>query len=193
MKSRKLLYILLPLVAIIIYFIVAFNGLVKKEEDVKKNWSEVQNVYQRRADLIPNLVSIVKGSSDYEREVLRKLTEARAKAASVNISGDATFTDYQKQEQAQSEVASSMNRVIAVVEDYPDLKSTKSYIDLMAQLKGTERRVKVARKDFNESIATYNKSVRQFPSSLPAKLFGFKARDGFSADANAGNAVEVKF
>lgn len=193
MNNRKWLYALVPLVIIVIYFIVTYNGFIKKDEGVKKNWNEVQNTYQRRSDLIPNLVSIVKGSSDYEKEVLQKLAEARSKAGSLDITGDVNYNNYQKMEQAQGEVVNSMNKTIAVIESYPDLKTTRSYIDLMAQLKGTEQRIKTARKDFNESVAGFNVSVRNFPASLVAKLFGFKQKEGFSSDKGSENPPEVKF
>ena len=194
LANRKLLFVLTALVIIIVvYFIIAYNGFVNKDENVKKQWNEVQNTYQRRLDLIPNLVSIVKGSSDYEKEVLQKLVEARAKAGSLDLTGGVTYNNYQQQEQAQAEIVNSMNKTLAVLENYPDLKTTRSYIDLMAQLKGTELRIKTARKDFNGSVAEYNVAVRNFPSGIVARVFGFKQKEGFKSDAGDDIPPEVKF
>ena len=192
-SNKKLLFVLIPVLILVTYCIITYNGFVKKDESVKRYWNEVQNTYQRRLDLIPNLVGIVKGSSDYEKQVLQKLVEARSKAGSLDISGDVNYNNYQKIEQAQGEVVNSMNRALAVVENYPDLKTTKSYIYLMEQLKGTERRIKVARKDFNESVAVYNVAARNFPSRLVAGIFGFKQKEGFRSDAGNDMVPEVKF
>ena len=192
-SNKKLLFVLIPVLILVTYCIITYNGFVKKDESVKRYWNEVQNTYQRRLDLIPNLVGIVKGSSDYEKQVLQKLVEARSKAGSLDISGDVNYNNYQKVEQAQGEVVNSMNRALAVVENYPDLKTTKSYIYLMEQLKGTERRIKVARKDFNESVAVYNVAARNFPSRLVAGIFGFKQKEGFRSDAGNDMVPEVKF
>ena len=191
--KKKLLFILVPVAVLIVYFIFQYNSFVKKDEGLKKYWNEVQNAYQRRLDLIPNLVSIVKGSSDYEKQVLQDVTAARSKAGSLSLTGDVNSNEYNRLEQAQGNIVNSMNKVIAVVENYPDLQSTKSYIYLMEQLKGTERRIKVARKDFNASVASFNRSVRKFPSSIVAGLFGFKKKEGFQADVGADQAPEVKF
>ena len=192
-SNKKLLFVLIPVLILVTYCIITYNGFVKKDESVKRYWNEVQNTYQRRLDLIPNLVGIVKGSSDYEKQVLQKLVEARSKAGSLDISGDVNYNNYQKIEQSQGEVVNSMNRALAVVENYPDLKTTKSYIYLMEQLKGTERRIKVARKDFNESVAVYNVAARNFPSRLVAGIFGFKQKEGFRSDAGNDMVPEVKF
>src|SRR5437868_5471813 len=167
------------LLILIIYFILGYNSFVKKDEGVKNAWSEIQNAYQRRLDLIPNLVGIVKGSSDYERQVLADVAKARSEVGSINYTGNATKNDYDQSEQAQANVTNSMNKVIAVVEKYPDIQSTKSYTILMEQLKGSERRIKFARRDFNASVASYNQSVRSFPSNMIAHLFGFKQKEGF--------------
>ena len=135
-----------------IFFYTTYNSLVKKEENVTKTWNNVQSDYQRRLDLIPNLVSTVRASSEYEKDVLVKLAEARAKATGVNVSGSPTYDDYKKTEEANAEVAASANRVIAVIEKYPDIKTTTSFVRLQDQLIGTERRIKFSRKDFNEAI-----------------------------------------
>lgn len=177
-----------------IYIGTAYNALVKRDEDVKLTWGDLQNAYQRRLDLIPNLVTVVKGSSDYERQTLQQLAEARAKAQQAIVSTSGLEAgNYQRQEQAQTEMVLSINKVIAIVEKYPDLQSTKSYVDFQAQLTGTERRIKVSRDDFNGSVATYNKKVRGFPSGIAATLFGFKAKEGFQSDPGAETPPEVKF
>ncbi len=192
-QKKTLLFILIPVAILAVYFIVTYNSFVSKDEEMKKNWNEVQNAYQRRLDLIPNLVSVVKGSSDYEKQVLKELTEARSKAGSLNVTSDVDKNNYDQTEQAQANVTSSMSKVVAVVENYPDLQSVRSYVNLMEQLKGTERRIKFARKDFNESVASYNRYVRKFPSSIVASLFGFKKKEGFQSDVGADKSTEVKF
>jgi LemA protein len=176
-----------------IFFYTSYNSLVRKQEQVTKTWNNVQSDYQRRVDLVPNLVSTVKQSSEYEKDVLVKLTEARAKAATVNVSGDASYENYKKTEAANSEVAIAANRVIAVIEKYPDVKTTTGFLRLLDQLEGTERRIKFSRKDFNEAVMGYNKAVRSFPASLVAKLFGFKIKEGFTADMGTDKAAEINF
>jgi LemA protein len=176
-----------------IFFYTTYNGLVSKQENVTKTWNNVQSDYQRRLDLIPNLVNTVKASSDYEKETLTKLIEARSKAAGLNVTGSPTYDEFKKTEEANGEVAASANRVIAVIEKYPDLKTANSFLRLQDQLIGTERRIKFSRKDFNESVMGYNKSVRSFPSSITASLFGFKTKEGFQADTGADKSPEINF
>ncbi len=182
------------LVLLGIYLFVTFNGLVAKEEKVKLQWNEVQNAYQRRIDFIPNVVNIVKGLTDFEQGTLVKITEARAKATSVNISsGDVTAEKYKQQVAAQDELAGATNRLVIAVEKYPELKGTAAFEGLQTQLEGTERRIKIARKDFNGSIADYNSSVKSFPTKIVAGLFGFKPKEGFQSDAGTDKSVEIKF
>jgi len=176
-----------------IYLIVTFNGLVKKEEQYKLQWNEVQNAYQRRLDLIPNLVNIVKGGTEYEQTTLQKISDARAKAMSLNVSNEVNAENFAKQTAAQDQLAAAANRLMITVEKYPDLQGTRAFSDLQTQLEGTERRIKVARKDFNVAIAAYNSSVKSFPTSMVAGIFGFPAREGFESVAGAENAVEIKF
>ena len=176
-----------------IYLIVTFNGLVKKEEQYKLQWNEVQNAYQRRLDLIPNLVNIVKGGTEYEQTTLQKISDARARAMSLNVSNEINAENFSKQTAAQDQLAAAANRLMITVEKYPDLQGTRAFSDLQSQLEGTERRIKVARKDFNVAIAAYNSSVKSFPTSLVAGIFGFPAREGFETVAGAENAVEIKF
>ncbi len=187
--------ILLVVVAIVgIWVSVSYNGLVRQDENVKLNWGNLQNAYQRRLDLTPNLVSVVKASSEYEKQTLEQVATARANATQVSVSATGLSAEnYSKQEQAQGEMANSINRVIGVIEKYPDLKSTKSFLYLQSQLEGTERRIKVSRNDFNAAIAGYNKKVRGFPGSIVASVFGFRPKEGFTADAGAANSPEVKF
>lgn len=180
------------LILIAAYFIITFNRLVKEDEGVLLSWSELQNVYKRRADMVPSLVTIVKGAAEYEQTVLEEVTTARNKFSSF-VTSNLNEETYQDQEQVQSQLALSMNRAIAVVEAYPDLKASDNFLYLQSQLEGTERRIKFARKDFNESVNIYNNSVRQFPSSLVARLTGFKIKEGFKADAGEQLAPEVKF
>jgi LemA protein len=176
-----------------IFFYISYNSLVGKEEQLTKTWNNLQSDYQRRGDLIPNLVGTVKASSDYEKETLTKLIEARAKAAQVNVSSKPTYDDFKKLEEANGEVAASANRVIGVIEKYPDLKTANSFVRLQDQLVGTERRIKFSRNDFNEAVKGYNKTVRSFPSSIAASLFGFKVKDGFTADVGTDKAPEINF
>lgn len=182
------------LVVIVLYAIVTYNGLVNKEEKVKLQWNEVQNAYQRRTDFIPNVVNVVKGQADFEQTTLVKVTEARSKALAVNVSSDDLSAEkYNQQLAAQNELANATNRLVIAVEKYPELKGTAAFEGLQTQLEGTERRIKVARKDFNDAIATYNSSVKSFPTKMVAGIFGFQPREGFQADAGADKSVEIKF
>jgi LemA protein len=194
-RRNKYWFILASILVVLVsYTGFTYNNLVKSDEGVKKTWSDLQSAYQRRIDLVPSLVSVVKGSSGFEMKTLEDLMNARSKAQQIIISSNtADYQSYQHVETAQGEVAQSVNRVIAIAEKYPDLKSTKNYLYLQAQLEGTERRIKVSRNDFNSFVAEYNKKARQFPSSLVAGIFGFKPKEGFSSDMNAQNPPEVKF
>jgi LemA protein len=193
-KSRGLLFLLAGIVLVIgIYLFTTYNSLVKKEEAVKRDFGNLNTTYQRRSDLIPSLVAVVKGASQYEKNVLTQVATARARASNLSFSGNVSFQDYQQLEQAQGEMANSVNQALAVVENYPDLKGTKNFLYLQSQLEGTERRIKVARKDFNASVANYNNSVRRFPGNLAAGIFGFRQREGFHASAGADRAPEINF
>ena len=187
-------YIIAGIFALLaIYTIFTYNGLVAKEELVKKQWNEVNSAYQRRVDLIPNLVNVVKGQASFEQTVLVEVTEARAKASSVGTqTADLTADNYNKQSAAQNELAGAASRLLITVEKYPELKGAAAFAGLQTQLEGTERRIKVARKDFNASIATYNSSVKSFPTNIVGSLLGFKAKEGFQSDAGADKSIEVK-
>lgn len=174
--------------------ITTYNKLVKLEEKVKLQWSEVNNAYQRRLDLIPNLINVVKGQTDFEKTTLEQIAAARAKASAINYAAtEPTPEKVNQNTAAQNELAGAANKLIAVIERYPELKGAEAFRGLQTQLEGTERRVKFARKDFNEAIAAYNSTVRGFPASMVAGILGFKAKEGFQADAGADNATEIKF
>ncbi|MEO7307858.1 MAG: LemA family protein [Ferruginibacter sp.] len=182
------------LLVIAIFMITTYNGLVNKDEKVKLQANEVQNAYQRRLDLIPNIVNVVKGVSDFEQTTLEKIAEARSKAASVNINtNNVSANEFNQQAAAQDELASATNNLIIRIEKYPTLKGTAAYLGLQTQLEGTERRIKIARKDFNEAINKYNTAVRTFPTKLVAGIFGFKEKTGFQSDAGSGKSIEIKF
>jgi len=171
-----------------------YNSLVTKEEGVTAAWSQVENVYQRRADLIPNLVNTVKGYADFEKSTLTGVIEARSKATSVTIDptnlNEASIQQFQK---AQDGLSSALSRLMVVVERYPDLKANQNFMDLQAQLEGTENRIATERRNFNQAAQDYNTQIRRFPSNLFAGIFGFDKKAYFQADEGAEKAPEVKF
>lgn len=171
-----------------------YNGMVTKEEAVKTAWSNVELQYQRRADLIPNLVATVKGYATHEESTLTAVVDARSKATSVNVSLDdlseESIAAYQK---AQSAVTSALGRLIAVSENYPDLKANQNFLELQAQLEGTENRITVARKEFNEATQAYNIAIRKFPANLIAMMFSFEQKPYFASDESAAQAPKVEF
>lgn len=172
-----------------------YNSLQAKDEAVNAAWSEVENQYQRRADLVPNLINVVKGYAKHEKEVLVQVTQARASVASLKIDAQ-TLQDpaaFQKFQQAQAQLGSALSRLIAVSENYPDLKANQQFLDLQAQLEGTENRIAVARKRYISTVQDYNTYVRQFPQSLTAKVIGMKTRPNFSAETGAEKAPTVSF
>jgi LemA protein len=186
---------LIILAVLTIFIIVTRNGFIKKEENVTKTWSNVQNDYQRRIDLIPNLVNAVKASADYEKETLIKVVEERVKnAAAIKVTGSSpTYDEYKKIEEANGNLVNSANQLIGVIEKYPDLKTANSFVRLQDQLIGTERRIKFSRNDFNKAIQEYNTSIRSFPLSIVASLFSYKVKDGFKADEGTNKAPEIIF
>ena len=171
-----------------------YNSLVEKQQGVDQAWAEVENQYQRRSDLIPNLVNTVKGYSTHEEATLTKVTEARAKATSITIDpanlNEETLAKYQA---AQNELSGALKSLLAVTEAYPDLKANQNFLNLQAQLEGTENRVTVARKRYTESVQVYNTSIKKFPTVIYAGWFGFKEKPQFKAEAGAEKAPEVKF
>ncbi len=172
---------------ILIWGIGAYNGFVKKQEAMTTAWGQVENVYQRRADLVPNLVALVKNYAEYEQGTLIAVTEARAKKAAATTVDIENYTesDLKDFQAAQDELGSSLNRLIVSVENYPDLKANEEYLTLQAQLAGCENRILTERQRFNEAAKAYNQSIRKFPGNLIAKLFGFEKRPYFEADEGA--------
>ncbi len=171
-----------------------YNSLVNLDEDVENEWGKVQSAYQRRADLIPNLVNTVKGVANFEQTTLTQVVEARAKATSTTIDpSNITPESLKEFQQAQQGLSSSIGRLLMVTENYPELKASNNFLELQAQLEGTENRIKVARDNFNDVVTTYNKKVRRFPASLFAGIMGFSKRAQFEAADNAQDAPTVTF
>lgn len=173
----------------------SYNSLVQSDEQVNEAWSNLETQYQRRADLIPNLVETVQGAADFEQETLQDVTEARAKATSIQVSPDDLDDPQQMQsfQEAQSELGRSLGRLLAVSENYPELQATQSFRDLQAQLEGTENRIAVARRDYNDAVRQYNTKVRSLPTALFAGLMGFDRRTPFEAETGADQAPDVEF
>ena len=171
-----------------------YNGFVEQQESVKTAWAAVQSDYQRRADLIPNLVNTVKGYAKHEQETLEAVMEARSKATSVTIDADnLDEASLQKFQAAQGEISNALSRLIAVSEAYPDLKANEQFMALQQQLEGTENRINVSRKDFNEAVKSYNVAIRQFPANVLAGIIGFETKAAFEAQAGAEKAPTVEF
>lgn len=171
-----------------------YNSLVEKQQGVDQAWAQVENQYQRRADLIPNLVATVKGYATHESETLEKVTLARAKATSITIDADnhneETLAKYQE---AQGELSQALKSLLAVTEAYPDLKANQNFMNLQTQLEGTENRISTERMRYTEAVKDYNTSIKKFPTMIYAGWFGFKEKPQFKADAGASKAPEVKF
>lgn len=191
---KKLMMICVALFALCGLSSCNYNSLVEKQQGVDQAWAEVENQYQRRSDLIPNLVNTVKGYSTHEEATLTKVTEARAKATSITIDpanlNEETLAKYQA---AQNELSGALKSLLAVTEAYPDLKANQNFLNLQAQLEGTENRVTVARKRYTESVQEYNTSIKKFPTVIYAGWFRFKEKPQFKAEAGAEKAPEVKF
>ena len=173
----------------------SYNNLVTLEQDVNAKWAQVENVYQRRADLVPNLVATVKGYASHEREVLETVTASRAQVGSVQVTKDILNNpaEFQKFQQAQSNLSGALSRLLLVVERYPDLKANQNFLELQSQLEGTENRIAVERKRFNESAQMYNTRIKQFPAVLVARFFGFKEKQYFQATAGSEKPPVVDF
>ncbi len=194
MKSPGLLIALAIVVIVGFLGCNGYNGLVKQDESVKKAWNNVQTEYQNRNDLVGNLVNTVKGAANFEQKTLTDVIEARAKATSVNINAEnLTPEKIAEFQAAQGQLSGSLSRLLATVEAYPTLKATENFTKLQGQLEGIENGIKNSRKVFNDEINTYNTKVRSFPMNILGGLFGFKAKEGFKADAGAEKAPEVKF
>jgi LemA protein len=189
-------FVFIGLVVLIVFLtsISSYNKMVQYDENVTNSWAQVENVYQRRADLIPNLVNTVKGYADFEKSTLTAVIEARAKATSVNISADKLNEQTMAQfQQAQDGLSSSLARLMVVVEKYPDLKANQNFLELQAQLEGTENRIANERMKFNETTRTYNVYTRRFPARVFASIYGFEQKPYFKAAEGAEKAPEVKF
>ena len=192
---KKSTIIVIALVAIAaIWGVSAYNGLVKMDEGVNTAWSNVENQYQRRADLIPNLVNTVKGNAAHEKETHAAVMSARSKATQMTIDPEnlppEKLQEYQK---AQGEIGAALGRLLAITEAYPDLKANQNFMELQAQLEGTENRISVERRNFNEVAREYNTSIRTFPKTIIAGMCGFDKRPYFEAEEGANKAPEVKF
>lgn len=171
-----------------------YNSLVEKQQGVEEAWAQVENQYQRRADLIPNLVNTVKGYSTHEEETLTKVVEARAKATSITLDAkDLTEENLARYQQAQNELSGALKSLLAVTEAYPDLKANENFLNLQAQLEGTENRIATERKRYTESVREYNTAIKKFPTTIYAGWFGFDEKPQFKAEAGAEKAPEVKF
>ncbi len=190
------------IVGIIVLFVIIiiswstgiYNGLVSREEGVNSQWSQVENVYQRRADLIPNLVNTVKGYANFEKSTLTAVIEARSKATAVNINPkNLDAASLQKFQSAQDGLSSALGRLMVVVERYPELKANQNFLELQAQLEGTENRITVERQKFNESAQDYNTYIRKFPKNIFAGMFGFQKKAYFEAQQGAEKAPQVQF
>jgi len=196
MKTSRIIWIVIGVVVVIILFSGCrqYNRLVQLNQDVPKQWAQVENVYQRRADLIPNLVNTVKGYAAHEQATLTQVVEARSKATSVKIdASNMTDADLQRFQAAQGQVGSALSRLLAVVEADPDLKANQNFLELQTELSRTENRIANERRVFNDVTADYNKAIKSFPTLLYAGALGFKEKPYFQAEAGANEAPEVKF
>jgi len=186
--------VILVVFALYNFFAGSYNNMVSKGENVTRAWQDVESDYQRRLDLIPNLVNTVKGYADFEKSTLTAVIEARAQATQVKVdANNITPEALQKYQAAQGQLSSSLSRLLVTVEQYPDLKANQNFLELQAELAGTENRIKVARNKFNETVQDYNTYVKSFPRNLLAGPFGFTAKAYFEADEAASKAPEVKF
>ncbi len=171
-----------------------YNGLVKQDESVNNAWNNVNTEYQKRTDLVGNLVNTVKGAANFEKETLTGLVEARAKATSINLNADQlTPENMAKFQQAQSQMSGALSRLLAVVENYPDLKATQNFQQLQGQLEGIENDIRGSRRTFNDAVNVYNTKVRSFPMNILSGMFGFSKKEGFKADEGAEKAPKVQF
>lgn len=188
--------IVLGIVALLVIFgISSYNSLVQKQETVNQSWAQVENQYQRRSELIPNLVNTVKGAANFEQETLTQVTEARSRASSIQVTA-ADLNDPEKLaqfQQAQSQLSGALSRLLATVERYPELKANQNFLELQSQLEGTENRIATERMRFNQAVQTYNTSIRTFPSNIFAGIFGFDSKAYFEAEEGAQEAPEVNF
>ncbi|MCQ2270107.1 MAG: LemA family protein [Bacteroidales bacterium] len=193
-KPAKILIVVAAIVVLIAIMAGIYNKMVKLDETVQQAWAQVENVYQRRADLIPNLVKTVQGAAEFEKGTLESVVNARSKASSMQIDpSNLTEENIAKFQQVQDELSSALNRLMVVVERYPELKANQNFLELQAQLEGTENRIAVERKKFNETVQNYNTVIRRFPNNIFAGMFNFDKKGYFKAKEGAENAPEVDF
>lgn len=192
--KKSTIIILVVVVIAAVWAVTGYNGLVKADEAVSNAWSNVENQYQRRADLIPNLVNTVKGYAAHEKETLDAVISARTRATQVTVdAGNLTPEKLQEYQEAQGEIGTALGRLLAITEAYPDLKANKNFLELQAQLEGTENRISVERRNFNDVAKSYNTSIRTFPKNILAGMFGFEKRPYFEAQEGSEKAPEVSF
>ena len=193
-KTAKILIIVGILAVIVLWAVGIYNNMVKLDEETQQAWAQVENAYQRRADLIPNLVKTVQGAAEYEKGTLEGVIEARSKATSVQIDPtNLTQENIAAFQQAQDQLSSALSRLMVVVERYPELKANQNFLELQAQLEGTENRIAVERKKFNEVVQKYNTAIRRFPNNIFAGMFGFDKKGYFKAKEGADVAPDVEF
>ena len=195
MKKNKGLIITIVVIALVaIWGISSYNGLVSMDENVSNSWANVETQYQRRSDLIPNLVNTVKGYAKHESQTLEAVMAARSQATQVKIDpSNCTPQQLAAYQKAQGDVTTALGKLLAITENYPDLKANQNFLELQSQLEGTENRINVARKDFNDTAKKYNTSLRSFPRNIIASMFGFEKRAYFEAEAGAKKAPKVEF
>lgn len=193
MKKSNII-IIAVIAIVVIWAISGYNGMVNKEETVSNAWANVEAAYQRRADLIPQLVNTVKGYANHEKTTLDAVVSARTKATQMTVDvGELTEENIQKYQEAQGEVGAAIGRLLAITESYPELKANENFSELQAQLEGTENRINEVRKNYNASVKEYNVSVRKFPNNILAGMFGFERKAEFKAEEGASKAPEVNF
>lgn len=193
-KNKGLIITIVVIVLVALWGISSYNGLVGMDENVSNQWANVETQYQRRSDLIPNLVNTVKGYAKHESQTLETVMAARSQATQVKIDpSNCTPQQLAAYQKAQGDVTTALGKLLAITENYPDLKANQNFLELQSQLEGTENRINVARKDFNDSAKEYNTSLRRFPRNIIASMFGFEKRNYFEAEAGAEKAPKVEF
>ena len=193
-KNKGLIITIVAIVLVALWGISSYNGLVGMDENVSNKWANVETQYQRRSDLIPNLVNTVKGYAKHESQTLEAVMAARSQATQVKIDPpNCTPQQLAAYQKAQGDVTTALGKLLAITENYPDLKANQNFLELQSQLEGTENRINVARKDFNDSAKKYNTSLRRFPRNIIASMLGFEKRNYFEAEAGAEKAPKVEF
>ncbi|MDY2772230.1 MAG: LemA family protein [Prevotella sp.] len=193
-KNKGLIITIVVIVLVALWGISSYNGLVGMDENVSNKWANVETQYQRRSDLIPNLVNTVKGYAKHESQTLEAVMAARSQATQVKIDpSNCTPQQLAAYQKAQGDVTTALGKLLAITENYPDLKANQNFLELQSQLEGTENRINVARKDFNDSAKKYNTSLRRFPRNIIASMLGFEKRNYFEAEAGAEKAPKVEF